>query len=133
RVNFVVTADADGARAFLGPLTEQFLVYCDPDRAFVRTLGLSQLPAFAFVRLDGTLQACAEGWNAAEWREVAEQIATATAWISPTIPVAGAPGPFHGTPAFGGDVVLPAAARDLPVVDVLAELGTALEHHGSAL
>jgi ATP-dependent helicase HrpB len=30
-------------------------------------------------------------------------------------------------------VVLPAAARDLPVVDVLAELGAALEHHGSAL
>lgn len=101
RVNFVVTADADGAKAFLGPLTEQFLVYCDPDRAFVRTLGLTQLPAFVFIRLDGTLQACAEGWNAAEWREVAEQIATATAWISPTIPVAGDPGPFHGTPALG--------------------------------
>ena len=28
---------------------------------------------------------------------------------------------------------LPAAARDLPVVDVLPELGAALEHHGSAL
>ncbi|MGZ4741113.1 MAG: hypothetical protein ACXV5U_07450 [Ilumatobacteraceae bacterium] len=101
RVNFVVTADADGARAFLGPLTDDFLVYCDPDRAFVRTLGLAQLPAFVFIRLDGTLQACAEGWDAAEWRKVAEQIATATAWISPTIPVAGDPGPFHGTPALG--------------------------------
>ena len=101
RVNFVVTSDADGAKAFLGPLTERFLVYCDPDRAFVRALGLAQLPAFVFIRLDGTLQACAEGWNAAEWREVAEQIATATAWISPTIPVAGDPGPFHGTPALG--------------------------------
>lgn len=101
RVNFVVTADDDGAKAFLGPLTDDFLVYCDPDRAFVRTLGLEQLPAFVFVRLDGTLQASAEGWNAAEWREVAEQIATATAWISPTIPVAGDPGPFHGTPALG--------------------------------
>ena len=30
-------------------------------------------------------------------------------------------------------MVLPAAARDLPVVDVLPELGAALEHHGSAL
>jgi hypothetical protein len=101
RVNFVVTADAEGAKAFLGPLTEDFLVYCDPDRAFVRTLGLLQLPAFVFIRLDGTLQACAEGWNAAEWRAVAEQIATTTAWISPTIPVAGDPGPFNGTPALG--------------------------------
>ena len=30
-------------------------------------------------------------------------------------------------------MVLPAAARDLPVVDVLPALGAALEHHGSAL
>jgi ATP-dependent helicase HrpB len=30
-------------------------------------------------------------------------------------------------------VALPAAARDLPVVDVLADLGAALEHHGTAL
>src|SRR6185503_1082946 len=40
RVNFVVTADADGAKAFLGPLVDDFLVYCDPDRSFVRALGL---------------------------------------------------------------------------------------------
>jgi hypothetical protein len=101
RVNFVVTADARSAKAFLGPLTDEFLVYCDPDRAFVRSVGLTQLPAFVFIRLDGTLQACAEGWNAAEWRKVAEHIATTTAWISPTIPVAGDPGAFHGTPALG--------------------------------
>ncbi|HEY0519248.1 MAG TPA: hypothetical protein VGC84_07120 [Ilumatobacteraceae bacterium] len=101
RVNFVVTADAAGAKAFLGPLTDSFLVYCDPDRALVRTLGLTELPAFAFIRIDGTLQACAEGWDAVKWREVADQIAAATAWISPTIPIAGDPGPFHGTPALG--------------------------------
>ncbi len=101
RVNFVVTADAVGAKAFLGPLANEFLVYCDPGRALVRTLGLSQLPAFVFIRLDGSVQASAEGWNSGEWRKVSEQIATATAWISPTIPVAGDPGPFHGTPALG--------------------------------
>ena len=61
RVNFVVTADAESARAFLGPLTDDFLVYCDPDRAFVRTLGLRQLPAFVFVRLDGTLASLRRG------------------------------------------------------------------------
>jgi hypothetical protein len=99
RVNFVVTADAADAKAFLGPLTEDFLVYCDPNRDFVRDLGLSELPAFVFIRLDGTLQACAEGWNPIEWRKVAEHIATTTAWITPTIPVAGDPSPFHGTPA----------------------------------
>ena len=30
-------------------------------------------------------------------------------------------------------MALPAAARDLPVVDVLPQLAAALEHHGSAL
>ena len=30
RVNFLVTADDDDARAFLGPLVEQFLVFTDP-------------------------------------------------------------------------------------------------------
>jgi hypothetical protein len=101
RVNFVITADADAAKAFLGPLTESFLVYCDPDRQFVKSLGLEQLPAFVFVRIDGTLQASAEGWNPGTWKAVAEQIAATTAWIAPTLPMAGDPGPFHGTPALG--------------------------------
>jgi hypothetical protein len=68
----------------------------------VKSLGLTELPAFVFVRTDGTVQAAAEGWNAAEWRSVADTIATATAWIRPFLPVAGDPGPFHGTPALAG-------------------------------
>ena len=101
RVNFVVTADADGAKAFLGPLTESSSSTATRTGRSCAPSGSPQLPAFVFIRLDGTLQASAEGWDAAEWREVAEQIATTTAWISPTIPVAGDPGPFHGTPALG--------------------------------
>jgi hypothetical protein len=99
RVNFVLTCPRAEARAFLGPLADEFLVYCDADRAFVKGLGLEQLPAFVFVQTDGTVQAAAEGWNAAEWREVAEVIATATAWTRPYLPAASDPGPFHGTPA----------------------------------
>ena len=56
-------------------------------------------------RLDGELQtvpAAAEGWNATEWRAVADEIAKATAWSRPNLPVAGDPGPFHGTPALAG-------------------------------
>ena len=52
RVNFIVTADQDDAHAFLGPLTERFLVFCDPDRSVVRAMGLEQLPAFVFTRVD---------------------------------------------------------------------------------
>lgn len=101
RVNLVLTCPADEAKQFLGPLADQFLVFCDPDRTFVRGLGVATLPAFVFVRGDGSVQAAAEGWNAAEWRHVAKVIADNTSWIAPTIPVAGDPSPFHGTPAAG--------------------------------
>ena len=86
RVNFVVTADADDTRAFMGPLVDQFLVFTDPDRIAVKALELTELPAFVFIRVDGTVQAAAEGWRPAEWRAVAEAVAEATAWRRPDIP-----------------------------------------------
>lgn len=101
RVNLVVTCGADEAKQFLGPLADEFLVFCDPDRSFVRGLGVATLPAFVFVRGDGSVQAAAEGWNSAEWRQVAKTIADNTSWIPPAIPGAGDPSPFHGTPALG--------------------------------
>lgn len=101
RVNLVVTCTADEAKQFLGPLVERFLVFCDPTRGFVRGLGVKTLPAFVFVRGDGSVHASAEGWNPAEWRKVAESIADTTAWIAPAIPVATDPSPFRGTPALG--------------------------------
>ena len=101
RVNFLVTADAADAAAFLGPLAQQFLVFIDPDRRVVKALGLAQLPAFVFVRVDGTVPAAAEGWDPVEWRAVADDIVAATAWSSPTIPGVGDPGPFRGSPALG--------------------------------
>ena len=102
RVNFVLTCPRPEARTFLGPLADEFLVYCDPDRLFVKGLGLTQLPAFVFVQTDGTVQSAAEGWNATEWRAVADVIATATAWTRPYLPTATDPGPFRGTPALAG-------------------------------
>ena len=101
RVNLVVTCSADEAKVFLGPLADRFLVFCDPERTFVRGLGLATLPAFVFVRGDGSVQASAEGWNPAEWRMVAKAVADNTSWIAPLIPEAGDPSPFHGTPALG--------------------------------
>ncbi|MEX1106745.1 MAG: hypothetical protein WEB78_11140 [Ilumatobacteraceae bacterium] len=99
RVNFVLTCTKADAREFLGPLADQFLAFADPDRVFVKQLGLSQLPAFVFLRTDGTVAASAEGWNSLEWRGVADVIAKACAWTRPNMPVASDPGPFHGTPA----------------------------------
>ena len=101
RVNLVLTCSAEEATQFLGPLADQFLVFCDPERTFVRGLGVQALPAFVFVRGDGSVQAAAEGWNPVEWRQVAKSIADNTSWIAPTIPGPGGPSPFHGTPALG--------------------------------
>ena len=100
RVNLVVTCSAEEAKLFLGPLADQFLVFCDPDRSFVRGIGVATLPAFVFVQGNGTVIA-AEGWAPAEWRRVAKSIADTTAWLPPGIPAAGDPSPFHGTPALG--------------------------------
>jgi len=98
RVNFIVTAPADDARRFLGPLADEFLVFVDDDRTITKRLGVSRLPAFVFLRIDGTVQAKAEGWNPAEWRAVAKQIATAVQWSVPQIPVAADPGAYAGSP-----------------------------------
>lgn len=99
RVNFIMTCDADDARTFLGPYAEEFLVFCDPTRAAVKALGLSELPAFVLVQANGTIPAAAQGWAAPEWKSVAEAIATLTAWSKPSIPAPGDPGSFRGTPA----------------------------------
>ena len=99
RANLLVTCGADDAKAYLGPLAEEFLVFCDPDRVAVKAMGLAALPAFVFLQSDGSLVASAEGWNPHEWRKVAEKIAETTAWSKPTIPTASDPGAFAGTPA----------------------------------
>lgn len=101
RTSLIITATADETRKFLGPLAKEFLVFTDPDRAAVKSFGLTTLPAFVFVRSDGTINAVAEGWNGTEWRKVAKAIADTTAWTAPSIPAAGDPVSFSGTPALG--------------------------------
>jgi hypothetical protein len=99
RVNFIVTANADQARLFLGPMASEFLTFVDPDRTIVKQLGLQSLPAFVFIRSDASVSAVAEGWNPSEWRAVAQHIAETVQWSAPHIPAAGDPGVFAGTPA----------------------------------
>jgi hypothetical protein len=99
RVNWVVTGTPDEARAFLGPLADEFLTFADPDRELVRSLGLENLPAFVFLRIDGSVAASAEGWDAAAWKRVADEIASTTSWSSLNLPGPGDPVAFHGTPA----------------------------------
>jgi hypothetical protein len=101
RINLVVTADAADTRAFLGPFTEQFLVFSDPERKIVEAMGLTELPAFVFTRVDGVVAAAAQGWNAEQWEAVADSIAATTSWSSFELPAPGDPSAFHGSPALG--------------------------------
>jgi len=101
RTNFVVTSDVEGARQFTGALAQRYLVLTDPDRAFVKAVGLERLPAFVFVRQDATVPASAQGWSPAEWRAVSDAIAATTSWSKAVIPAPDDPTPFHGSPALG--------------------------------
>ncbi len=99
RVGFVITSSPADAKEFLGPWADRLFVLCDPDKAFVKSLQLEQLPAFVHLGIDGSLLGSAEGWDPAEWRAVADNLATIMSWKGPEIPAAGDPRPYQGAPA----------------------------------
>jgi hypothetical protein len=101
RPAFVVTGTAGEARQFLGPWADKLLTFADPDRAAVKALGLNELPAFLQIRGDRHVAAAAEGWDPAEWREVAASLAKNMSWTAPLIPAAGDPSPYAGSSALG--------------------------------
>ena len=68
------------AKRILGADVDRWLVWCDPDRAFVESLGLERLPAFVHLRLDTTLVSAAQGWSPSEWQKVADEIARHEHW-----------------------------------------------------
>jgi hypothetical protein len=101
RVGWLVTAEQSQVEDFLGPWADKLFTCADPRREVVEALGLQSLPAI--VHLDHGLHVLgsAEGWNPADWRTVASNLARHMSWIAPTIPVAGDPTPYAGTPALG--------------------------------
>lgn len=101
RTAWLVTADPDDARRFLGPLAEEFLCFVDPDREAVKAMGLERLPAFVHLDMGVHVAAAAEGWDGREWKAVADSLAEAMSWATLLLPKAGDPAPFAGTPALG--------------------------------
>jgi hypothetical protein len=101
RVAFVVTGTSDEARLFLGPWADKVLTFADPDRTAVKALGLNELPAFLQIRGDLHVPAAAEGWDPAEWREVAAALAKNMSWSTPQIPALGDPSAYAGAAAAG--------------------------------
>lgn len=101
RTAFVVTASAEEAATFMGPLAERFLVLADPDREFVDALGAESLPAFTVISTSLTVEGLAEGWDPPEWKSTAGRLSELLDWTEPLIPGPGDPAPYAGTPALG--------------------------------
>ncbi len=85
-------------KRILGADVDRFLVWCDPDRAFVTSLGLERLPAFVHLRQDTTLVGAAQGWSPSEWQKLADEIARHEHWSSPIVSGPGDPKPTPGWP-----------------------------------
>ena len=99
RVGFVVTAAPEDARQFVGPWADSLFVLCDPDKAFVKSLQLDELPALVHLGIDGTLLGWAQGWDPEQWRPVVDNLARIMSWKAPDIPAPGDPRPYAGAPA----------------------------------
>lgn len=93
---FLVTANELQARRLLGPAADEYVVFLDPERDFVRSLGLEALPAFVHLRADTTLVDAAEGWDPRAWHRVSEGLGKAMAWSHAIYPLPGDPPPFTG-------------------------------------
>ena len=98
RVGWLVAADADDARAFLGPYADRFLTLIDPDRAVIRGVGLERLPALVHIRQDLTVIGASEGWHPAEWQAITDNLGKLMSWSRPRFPIPGDPSPFEGSP-----------------------------------
>ncbi len=102
RVAYLVTGtDSDGAQKFLGPLAEEIFALADPERTLVRSLELSNVPAFVVLKQDGSVLDSAENWDPESWRRVAQELSDLSSWSRPELPGEGDPAPYAGTPSLG--------------------------------
>jgi hypothetical protein len=85
RTLYCVVGDEFIARGVVGEAEQEALILCDTDGSFVQSLGLTHLPAFVHLRQDTTLVDAAEGWDVAAWQRVADGVAKAMGWMSPTV------------------------------------------------
>ena len=82
---FVVAGPEEVARRILGLAEEKWMTFVDPAGVLSTGVGLTQLPAFVYLRQDGTVVSAAEGWDPGEWQKVARAVAQSTAWTVPEV------------------------------------------------
>ena len=120
RTAYVVTGTAPIAERILGDDDERRGDFIDPDRTLVGSLGLEHLPAFVFLRQDTTVGAAAEGWDPAEWQQVAREVARPWPGRSPTsLPPEK---PFRPRPPAGPPKTAGQRVRTLPQPRARAQL-----------
>jgi len=85
RTAYVVPSTAAIAERILDEEYTRAMVFLDPDRTLITSLGLTHLPAFVHIRQDTSVGAAAEGWNATEWQQVAKEISAAMQWSVPDV------------------------------------------------
>ncbi len=95
---FVVTGPESIAERVVTSNPARAMVFVDPDKELVRSLGLERLPAFVHLRQDTSLVASTEGWDLREWRQVAREAAKSMAWTTPEISGPDDPPRFAGWP-----------------------------------
>lgn len=98
RTAILVTTNETLTRRILGDAADRWLVFCDPDEALPRGLGLERLPAFVHLRQDTSVAACTEGWSPQAWQDVADEIARSKHWTSPQVADRRNPPPTAGWP-----------------------------------
>ncbi len=99
RAAYCIAGPAEVARRILADAAGEALVFVDPDRALVRSLGLERLPAFVHLGQDTSLVAAAEGWDPKEWQRVAREVGKVMAWTVPEVSGPGDPPATAGWPA----------------------------------
>lgn len=85
RTAIVIPSTAPVATRILGEYENESLVFIDPEKALVKSLGLSHLPALIHLRQDTTLVDSAVGWDPDEWQRVADRLAQSMKWTAPAL------------------------------------------------
>ena len=86
------------AKRILGDAVDRWLVWLDPERAFIESLGLERMPAILMLRQDTSLVTAAQGWSPTEWQRVTNEIARHEHWTTPLVAGRGDPAPTPGWP-----------------------------------